>query len=116
MKGNIHMRDQYCQRGRRHAFSLIELLAVIAVIAILASLLVPTLSKAKQKALCVSCLNNLKQLSLAFQLYAADYYGRIPPNTPDGWVGGTSVGLLDGTNTAFLRDGLLFPFVSSLDV
>jgi prepilin-type N-terminal cleavage/methylation domain-containing protein len=80
---------------QRQAFTLVEMLVVIAIIAILAALLLPVLSAAKGRAGRTACLNNLKQVNTAIELYAADNQDVLPsaPNTSatDLFVGDTSV-------------------------
>ncbi|MBE0543768.1 MAG: DUF1559 domain-containing protein [Verrucomicrobia bacterium] len=105
-----------------HAFSLIELLVVIAVIAILAALLLPALGRSKSKAEGITCANNLKQLSLAWQMYADDNDGYLVNNhgTPEtlarrqtwannvlDWVDGD-----DNTNLVYLTDSKLGPYAN----
>ncbi|RLD13949.1 MAG: hypothetical protein DRI28_04785 [Caldiserica bacterium] len=73
---------------KKNGFTLIELLVVIAIIAMLAALLLPALSAARERARRTTCMSNLRQFSLAYEMYAEDYFERFP-DRPDALYGDT---------------------------
>jgi prepilin-type N-terminal cleavage/methylation domain-containing protein/prepilin-type processing-associated H-X9-DG protein len=77
---NCRMKSTVASKSKTKGFTLIELLVVIAIIAVLAALLLPALSKAKQQGQKVECISNLRQMQLAWQLYADDRDGWLPQN------------------------------------
>jgi prepilin-type N-terminal cleavage/methylation domain-containing protein/prepilin-type processing-associated H-X9-DG protein len=108
-------------KAPRHGLTLIELLVVVSIISLLAALLLPALSGAKSNTRMVACLNNLRQLEAAFQMYSADNAGNLAQNVQfepqwnpsfgsNAWVYGDMKNATDATNTALVQTGRLYSY------
>jgi len=105
------------QKTTQLAFTLIELLVVVAIIAVLAALLLPALNRPKIRAQGLYCLNNTRQLMVAWLLYAGDNADVLPPNedncNPGNWISGC-VDFDPGNTANYDPQSLLDPAVAKL--
>ena len=98
---------------RMLSFTLIELLVVIAIIAILAAMLLPALSKAREKAEAISCINNLKQISLASTMYTTDNRNYLLWMLPDTSTGNSDTAIAATKDHNRAPQALLWNYVGA---
>lgn len=105
-------------RTRQKGFTLIELLIVIAIIAILAGLLFPVFSRAREQGRKNACLSNVKQLGIAFAMYAQDWDGRFPPYAYDTPQGSYFWCVYYDKNSALwdVSRGLIYPYLANREI
>lgn len=102
-------------------FTLVELLVVIAIIAVLMAIFLPALRKAKEQAQRVACMSNLKNLNLAWMMYADDHDGRIPSGGTYGamsWVNHAALAIRENREDQItaIKRGVLWPYTKELGV
>src|SRR6202167_5949037 len=100
---------------RKSAFTLIELLVVIAIIAILAAILFPVFAQAREKARAISCLSNVKQITLSFEMYIQDYDEEMVPHLVYD-TGDSTAPTIFGFPQAYTWVKLLDPYTKSYQI
>jgi prepilin-type N-terminal cleavage/methylation domain-containing protein/prepilin-type processing-associated H-X9-DG protein len=120
----MHVERRSITMDKRKGFTLIELLVVIAIIAILMAILVPTLNKAREMGKRAACLSNLKQLTLAWIMYADENDGKLVKARVGqkdnktgriiGWVGQPGRNEWEAEKIEHIKEGLLFTYARNI--